>query len=159
MERTQQHSDSPDCLPICTHVSTNSRRHCRQAVARLGASFCATHAKQNALTHPADPLVELASELGELSEISEVSQFLSKILKLACQNRISLSRATALTFIANSLLNSFRLLNAEDRIAAKEPGTLNLDWTDFPRPERERQNPPPSHPLPVSNAIPPPASA
>jgi hypothetical protein len=90
-------------------------------VAKLGVLFCATHAKQNALTDPADPLSELASELGDLSEIHEVSQFLSKILKLACQNRISLSRATARTFIANSLLTSFRLRNAEDRIAVKDP--------------------------------------
>ena len=67
--------------------------------------------------------------------------------------------AKADAVIANSLLNAFRLLNAEDRIAAKEPGSLKLDWTDLPRPERERQNPPPSHPLPVSNAIPAPASA
>jgi hypothetical protein len=110
-------------------------------------------------TPPADPLADIATELGDLSEISEVSQFLAKILKLACQNRISISRATALTFIANSLLNSLRLLNAEDRIAAKEPTELRIDWTGVPRPDRERQNPPPSHPLPVRNAVPSPTSA
>jgi hypothetical protein len=107
-------------------------------VVKLGVSFCATHAKQNALTDPADPLAELASELGDLSEIHEVSQFPSKILKLACQNRISLSRATALTFVANSLLTSFRLRNAEDRIAVKDPENLRNNWTGVPRPDRGR---------------------
>jgi hypothetical protein len=109
-------------------------------VVKLGVLFCATHAKQNALTDPSDPLAELASEFGDLCEIHEVSQFLSKILKLACQNRISLRRATALTFIANSLLTSFRLLNAEDRIAAKDPENLRIDWTCVPRPDRDRHS-------------------
>jgi hypothetical protein len=49
------------------------------------------------------------------------------------------SRAAAPTYIANSLLNSLPLLSAEDRITAKEPGALNINWTDFPRPERERR--------------------
>jgi hypothetical protein len=107
-------------------------------VVKLGVLFCATHAKQNAPTDPADALAELASELGDLSEIHEVSQFPSKTLKLACQNRISLSRATALTFIANSLLTSFRLRNAEDRIAVKDPENLRIDWTGVPRYDRDR---------------------
>jgi hypothetical protein len=107
-------------------------------VVKLGVLLCATHAKQNALTDPADPLAELASELGDLSEIHEVSQFLSKILKPACQNRISLSRATALTFIANSLLTSFRLRNAEDRIAVKDLENLRIDRTGVPGPDRDR---------------------
>src|SRR5258708_10352292 len=81
---------------------------------------------------------QLASELGDLFEIHEVSQFLSKMRKLTCQNRISLSRATALTFIANSLLTSFRLLNTEDRIAVKDPENLRIDWTGVPRPDRDR---------------------
>jgi hypothetical protein len=79
-------------------------------VVKPGGLLCATHA---------DLLAEIAAELGDLSEISEVSQFLAKIVKLACQDRISISRTTALTFIANSLFNSLRLLNAEDRIAAQ----------------------------------------
>jgi hypothetical protein len=107
-------------------------------VVKPGVLFCATHSKQNAPTDPADPLAELASELGDLSEIHEVSQFLSKMLKLTRQNRISLSRATALTFIANSLLTSFRLLNTEDRIAVKDPENLRIDWTGVPRPDRDR---------------------
>jgi hypothetical protein len=100
------------------------------------------------LTDPADPLAELASELGDLSEIHEVSQFPSKILKLACQNRISLSRATALAFIAKSLLTSFRLRDAEDRIAVKDPENLRSNWTGVPAPIADSTHSP--VPLPIS---------
>jgi len=31
-----------------------------------------------------------------------------------------------------------RLLNAEDRIAAKDPENFRIDWTDVPRPDRDR---------------------
>jgi hypothetical protein len=138
MERTHQHSDSPNSLPSCTHIFAKGR-HCRQAVAKSGDLFCAVHAPSHALAAPPDPLAELASELGEITEIHQVSQFLAKVLKLACQNVISIGRAAALTYIANSLLNSLRLQNSEERIAAKEdPEKLVVDWTDVPRPERDR---------------------
>jgi hypothetical protein len=45
------------------------------------------------------------------------------------------------------LLNSLRLLKAEDRIDAKENGTLEIDWTNVPRPDRE--NSPPVTPVPA----------
>jgi hypothetical protein len=138
MERTQHHSNSPNSLPSCTHIFAKGR-HCRQAVAKSGDLFCATHAPSHALATPPDPLAELASELGEITEIHQISQFLAKVLKLACLNLISISRAAALTYIANSLLNSLRLQNSEQRIAAKEdPEELVIDWTDVPRPERDR---------------------
>jgi hypothetical protein len=122
------------------------------------ASSAATHAKQLALSAPpADSLAEIAAELDDLSEISEVSQFLAKILKLACQNRVSISRATALTFIANSLRNSLRLLNAEDRIAVKEPAELRIDCTGVPRPERDLARIPAQQPISDSTHSPVPA--
>ena len=125
-------------LPHCTHIFSKSGRHCRQSVAKLGVLLCTIHAKQLALSAPPiDPLAELAAELGDLSEIHEVSEFLAKILTLACQNRISISRATALTFIANSLLNSLRLLKSEERMDAKQPQELVIDWEGVPRPDRE----------------------
>jgi hypothetical protein len=120
MERTHQTVELVDSLPICTYIFVNSRRHCRQAVAKLGDPFCATHARSHALVTPAnDPLAELVTELGDASEIQQVSRFLAKVLKLACQNRISVRRAAALTYIANSLLNSIRLINAATRFVSQ----------------------------------------
>jgi hypothetical protein len=40
--------------------------------------------------------------------------------------------------LRSSLLNSLRLLNAEDRIAAKEPAELRIGWTGVPRPDLAR---------------------
>jgi len=135
MERTHQSVELVDSLPLCTHTVPKSGRHCRQSVAKPGGLLCATHAKQLALSAPpADPLAEIAAELGDLSEISEVSQFLAKILKLACQNRISISRSHLHRQLASQLSPH---THAEDRIAAKEPAELRIDWTGVPRPERD----------------------
>ena len=146
MERTTRnttqlassHAPEIDPLPICTHIF-NKGRHCRQAVAKPGDRFCAIHASRYTQTSRTDdPLAELATEMGDASEIADVSRFLAKVLKLACQNRISVRRATALSYIANSLLNSIRLLNVQAHLAATtEPETLQIDWRGIPRPDRE----------------------
>src|SRR5579859_872150 len=140
MERMHHTTQIVDPLPLCNHTYKHGRQ-CRQPVASPGAYLCSTHLRRHARFAPPipDPLAELATELGEITEIHQVSQFLAKVLKLACQNLISISRAAALTYIANSLLNSLRLQNSEQRIAAKEdPEELVIDWTDVPRPERDR---------------------
>ena len=149
MKRNQQSVEL--VATICNHTYKSGRR-CRDAV-RDSGSFCSTHTRTHARTASpiVDPLVELAAELGDLTEIHELSEFLAKILKLACQNRISISRATALTFIANWLLNSLRLLKAEDRINAKDE-PLEIDWTGIPRPQRESISAPPSHPIRLPHA-------
>lgn len=142
MERNQHATQIVDPLPTCNHTYKLGRQ-CRQPVDSPGGYLCATHLRIHArlAPPPPDPLSELASELGEISEIHQISQFLAKVLKLACRNLISISRAAALTYIANSLLNSLRLQNSEQRIAAKEdPEELVIDWTDVPRPERDRVN-------------------
>ena len=142
MERINHSSSSVtelvDPLPICTHTFP-SGRHCRHAVVRIGALFCANHLRAHILsTPPEDPLAELASQIGEASEIDQVTGFIAKVIKLACQNRISFARATALTYMANSLLNAMRLANTEARIFAKEnPEELKINWEGIPRPERE----------------------
>ena len=140
MERNQHATQFVDPMPTCNHTFKHGRQ-CRQPVAGPGGFLCSTHLRTHArfAPPPPDPLAALASELGEITEIHQVSQFLSKVLKLACQNLISINRAAALTYIANSLLNSLRLQNSELRIAAKEdPENLVIDWTDVPRPERDR---------------------
>jgi hypothetical protein len=73
--------------------------------------------------------------LGELRMYDEMLVATQTLIQM---NRISLSRATALTFVANSLLTSFRLRNAEDRIAVKDPENLRNNWTGVPRPDRGR---------------------
>ena len=59
-------------------------------------------------------------------------------MKLACQNRITFRRAVSLTYMANSLINAIRLQRAEDLRATKEPGELQIDWTDVLRPDYDK---------------------
>jgi hypothetical protein len=76
-----------------------------------------------------------------------VGTFIARLMKLACQNRITFRRAVSLTYMTNSLINAIRLQRAEDVRAAKEPGELRIDWTDVPRPERDRVKLANQHPL------------
>lgn len=141
-----------DPLPLCNHIYPKGR-HCRQAVAGPNDLFCASHAHRPQAATFSDPLADLADELTEASEIHHVKSFLAKVIRLACQNRISMSRATALTFMANSLLNAIRLANQEERLAAKDDDdddryAPHVDFTGFPRPIR---NLPPIDEQPPSN--------
>ena len=158
---TDSRNHEIDPLPICTHIF-NKGRHCRQAVSHFGGRFCATHARRHSQLAPLPvPLAELDAEISDATDIAQVSRFLAKVLRLACQNRIGIRRAAALTYIANSLLNSLlnslRLLNAEDRIVANDPANLEIDWTGIPRPDRDKTHL--ASPPPASDAIHAPASA
>ena len=46
--------------------------------------------------------------------------------------------AAALTDVSSSLLDSLRLQNSEQRFTGKDRENLVFDWTDVPRPERDR---------------------
>jgi hypothetical protein len=82
---------------------------------------------------------ELATQIASASQIEDVGAFIATVIKLACQNRISFSRATALTFMANSLFNAMRLANTEARLYAKDnPEELTINWEGVPRPDREK---------------------
>lgn len=135
MEQNQlNHATIPevlDPLPVCNHIYPKGR-HCRQAVASFGHLFCATHTVRQPAAAPFnDPLGELAGQLGSASEIAEVRSFISRVIRLACQNRISVRRATALTYMANSLLNAIRLANYEAHLASRRENNqpLEIDWT------------------------------
>jgi hypothetical protein len=127
-----------DSRPLCGHIYKHGRQ-CRQPVAKPGEILCSTHLRSHALAAPpTDALAEIASELGAITEIHEVGAFIAKLMKLACQSRITFRRAVSLTYMANSLINAIRLQRAEDVRAAKDPGELRIDWTDVPRPEHDR---------------------
>jgi hypothetical protein len=141
MERSLQPSLSPaeivNSFPLCTHIYPKGRQ-CRPSVAHAGDLFCALHIRAHLASPPADPLAELASHIGDAAEMDQASDFIAKIIKLACQNRISFARATALTYMANSLLNAMRLANYEARLlAAENPEELKINWEGIPRPDRE----------------------
>jgi hypothetical protein len=138
MEHTQHTTQTVDPRTLCNHIYKRGRQ-CRQPVGKPGEIFCSTHLRSHALAAPPpDPLAELASELGEISEIHEVGTFIAKLMKLACQNRITFRRAVSLTYMANSLINAIRLQRAEDVRTAKDPQNFVIDWTDVPRPNREK---------------------
>jgi hypothetical protein len=123
------HSQSPD---RCRHLTVRGRR-CRSRAIRSG--FCFRHAAlQLQSNQPVDTdlSADFLLQLDDLQSADNINLFLSKLLILVVQNRISSRRAAVLTYITNQLLHS---LAAIQRQVDQEPVQVIMDGIcspDFP---------------------------
>ena len=121
------------CLPsrICSHRTRTGRR-CRFPVSENSA-LCFRHAALRE-TPDAD-FASAFSQLGDFRSAVTINEFLSKLLALLVQNRISTRRASVLAYITNQLLRTLPVieheLNPDDD---KDPFTAII--FDAPRPDR-----------------------
>ncbi len=110
---TQQLPDSlpPGSLPIndsnrCQHRFSN-RTRCRKLVSHANLRFCSRHAALPENMQPADLTVELLQDPKDLDGLDGIYDFLSRLIILQVQNRISTRRAAVLAYITNQLLRTF----------------------------------------------------
>ena len=101
----------------CRHTSPTGRR-CRTP-AGTSAGFCAKHEHEQA----AEVAAALTANLDDLSSPEQINTFLSRLLLLLAQDKISARRAAVLTYIASQLLRSVHTMIAEE----KRGGTIILD--------------------------------
>jgi len=113
------HSDSSRCR----HAFASGQR-CRLPVPNEGAQFCTRHANlpQNQ-ADPDDPdsCANLTAGLTEFTSAEPVNEFLSRLLLLLGQNRISPRRAAVLAYIANQLLRTIAFMDHEDERGLSSP--------------------------------------
>ena len=118
----------------CTHRYANGRR-CRLYASSENPSFCPSHAD---LPHhrpdPAETAATLTTNLDDFTSAVQINGFLSRLLLLLAQDKISTRRAAVLTYITSQLL---RTLPAIDKEENAEPTQFIFD---LPRPER-RESP------------------
>jgi hypothetical protein len=127
--------------PYCTHRTASGGR-CR-IIPLSGSSFCAVHTRADADRREAEDLAAaLTTGLDEFTSAEPVNKFLSRLLLLLAQDRISPRRAAVMAYTANLLLRSVTVL---EQHAAKEP--VNIEYLfDIPRPnhddiQKEEHNP------------------
>jgi hypothetical protein len=114
----------------CTHRYANGRR-CRLYATSANPRFCPSHAD---LPHhrpdPAETAATLTAKLDDFTSAAQINDFLSRLLLLLAQDKISTRRAAVLTYVTSQLL---RTLPAIDKEENAEPTQFIFD---LPRPER-----------------------
>jgi hypothetical protein len=119
----------------CQHRTTVGKR-CRLRVVDTGSGLCFRHASQRLTRPDADLRSALAGELQDFKSASEINDFLSRLLLLLSEDRVTPRRGAVLAYVCNLLL---RTLPAMDREldADSEDAPLKVDWSGIPRPDRD----------------------
>ena len=131
----------------CLHRFPNGMR-CR-LVGFGSQPFCPKHTQFAAPPQPdpAEIASTLTANLDDFTSAAQINDFLSRLLLLLAQDKISTRRAAVLAYITNQLL---RTLPAIAKEANAEPTQIIFD---MPGPDRDRQAPDenPPQPTAVSN--------
>ena len=98
----------------CAHRFANGRR-CRLSTTPSNHNFCPSHARlpQNQ-PDPAETAATLTANLDDFTSAAQVNDFLSRLLLLLAQDKISTRRAAVLTYIASQLLRTLPAIEKEN---------------------------------------------
>jgi hypothetical protein len=100
MESECLNSDTVVAFSRCRHTYVNGRR-CRLPLPDQDSAFCPRHAKLPENQINPDNSANLTAGLTEFTSAEPVNEFLSRLLLLLGQNRISPRRASVLAYIAS----------------------------------------------------------
>jgi hypothetical protein len=119
----------------CTYRFPNGRR-CRLYATNANPNFCPAHAPFQANQHnPAEIASTLTANLDDFTSAAQINDFLSRLLLLLAQDKISTRRATVLAYITNQLLRTLPAIAKEENA---EPTQIIFD---MPGPDRDRPAP------------------
>ena len=130
----------------CNHRFPNGMR-CR--LIGLGSQpLCPkhTHAVATPPPDPAEIASTLTADLDDFTSAAQINDFLSRLLLLLAQDKISTRRAAVLAYITNQLLRTLPAIAKEENA---EPTQIIFD---MPGPDRDRPEPeqnPPQHAAPT----------
>ena len=106
--------------------------------ARHDSNFCQSHAKMSeARRQAADLADDLTGGLDKFTSPVAINDFLSRLLLLLAQNRISPRRAAVLAYITNQLLRTLSAIEKEIAPDARKKAAPIVIW-DIPGFPRER---------------------
>ncbi len=121
----------------CNHRFPNGMR-CR-LIGFGSQPFCPkhTHAVATPPPDPAEIASTLTADLDDFTSAAQINDFLSRLLLLLAQDKISTRRAAVLAYITNQLLRTLPAIAKEENA---EPTSFIFD---APRPERDLPDPTP----------------
>jgi hypothetical protein len=125
----------PNRSSRCEHL-TRSGRRCR-LTAPAGSKSCVRHAAIPQNPDQDDLTAMLTSGLEKFDSPAAINQFLSRLLLLLAQDRISPRRAAVLAYITNQILRTVSAMELE--AAAKDSAKPTITW-NLPGPPRERES-------------------
>jgi hypothetical protein len=114
-----------------------SGRRCRLSASTPNSHFCAAHDRlpQNQ-PEPAEIASTLTANLDDFTSAAQINDFLSRLLLLIAQGKISTRRAAVLAYITNQLLRTHPAIAKEENA---EPTQIIFD---MPGPNRDEPHPP-----------------
>jgi len=125
--------------PRCQH-RTLSGRQCRARSSDAASRLCPRHDSTENKREP-DLAATLTAGLGEFTSPAPINDFLSRLLLLLAQNRISPRRAAVLAYITNQLLRTVSAMEKEAEDNDPKNAPVKIIW-DIPRPEHEHRDQP-----------------
>ena len=108
---------SDQVLPRCSYHSPRGR-HCNAHVSYPSARLCPRHLRSKSYRPDPELAGELLGTITEFESASDVTNFLSRLLILQAQDRISPRRAAVMAYTCNLLLRAHRAMDLEE-IAAQ----------------------------------------
>jgi hypothetical protein len=126
--------------PRCLY-RTSAGRRCRLSVSSPDSEFCRLHATLSDGTQ-ADLSAALTGGLDEFSSPTAINEFLSRLLLLLSENRISPRRAAVLAYITNQILRTIAVMEAAAIAQARQKPPVKVIW-DLPCPPHESREPEP----------------
>ena len=115
MTQTSANSSFINNSTRCDHIFATGRL-CRLYSPNPDSRFCPSNARIPQNPHDsADFAATLTAGLDDLSSGEEIATFLSRLLLLTAQGKISPRRAAVLTYIASQLLHSVRSIIVEEK--------------------------------------------
>jgi hypothetical protein len=119
----------------CIHRYANGRR-CRLSASLAHPNFCLTHARLPQNQPEPEIASVLTANLTDFTSASQINDFLSRLLLLLAQDKISTRRAAVLAYITNQLLRTLPAIAKEENA---EPTQIIFD---MPGPDRDKLAPP-----------------
>ncbi len=142
MNEQSINSSSTNDLPRCQHRTRTGRR-CRHAVSNAATGLCAKHAHSRPNRfEESDLSAYLTAGLTEFKSAVPVNDFLSRLLLLEAEDRISPRRAAVMAYTCNLILRTLPAIEHEVNPQDDEPRII----IDIPRPDR-------NEPVPLSHPV------
>ena len=105
-------SPSGELLPRCSYHSPRGR-HCNSRVSYPSARLCPRHTMSKSYRPDAELAADLLGPITQFQSSSDVTNFLSRLLILQAQDRISPRRAAVMAYTCNLLLRGLRAMDLE----------------------------------------------
>ncbi len=145
MEHQPKHTSSNSTKQRCQHRFAN-RKRCMMSTLHQDP-LCPAHAK---LQRVEETATELTANLTTFKSAEELNDFLSRLLLLLAQNKISPRRAAVLAYITNQLLRTVAVIhqrNAEAQAALKaaDEKEVRRIVIDMERPNHDDPDPTPEY--------------